>query len=433
MRPILLALPLACWTAALPAQDAPPRTLTLKQAMALGRARGVAAALARLNERIAEARVGQRRADLLPTLVAAAAAVRQTRNLDEFGIPFAQGTTDPFTIWSVQLRASETLFDWSAFTRLRAARDSLAASGADTRAVGDLAAAAAGLAYLRVLSAEETVRAREADSSIAAALLDQARAQVAAGTSPVIDATRSEVQLAAVRTQLEVARAQRDRARLDLARTLDLPPETPFQLADTLAAVPADFPADPDQAVAFALEHRPEVAAERARARVLEQSLRAIGREYLPSLALNGSYQQTGRELDQLRGTWQVQLQVSVPLLDGFRRPNRQREQEARLDAARLRLHDTERQVATEARQALLDLASADQQVRLASERLRLAEQELAQAEERFEAGVAGSVETTAAQGGLVAARDALIQARVAAAVALIQAYRALGHSEALQ
>ncbi|HXG44940.1 MAG TPA: TolC family protein [Gemmatimonadales bacterium] len=433
MRPILLALPFACWTAVLAAQNPPPRTLTLKQAMALGRERGVAAALARLNERIAEARVGQRRADLLPSVVAAAGAVRQTRNLDEFGIPFAQGTTDPFTVWSVQLRASETLFDWSALTRLRAARDSLAASGADTRAVGDLAATAAGLAYLRVLSAEETVRAREADSSIAAALLDQARAQVAAGTSPAIDATRSEVQLAAVRTQLEVARNQRDRARLDLARALDLPPETPLHLADTLVAVPADLPADPDQAVAFALDHRPEVAAERARTRVLEQSLRAIGREYLPSLALNGSYQQTGRELDHLRGTWLVQLQVSAPLLDGFRRPNRQREQEARLDAARLRLHDTERQVATEARQALLDVASAEQQVHLAGERLRLAEQELAQAEERFEAGVAGSVETTAAQGGLVAARDALIQARVAAAVALLQADRALGRSEALQ
>ena len=42
-------------------------------------------------------------------------------------------------------------------------------------------------------------------------------------------------------------------------------------------------------------------------------------------------------------------------------------------------------------------------------------------------AGVAGSVETTNAQGGLVAARDGLIQARVNAAVARVSLRRAMG------
>jgi len=65
--------------------------------------------------------------------------------------------------------------------------------------------------------------------------------------------------------------------------------------------------------------------------------------------------------------------------------------------------------------------------VALAQERLRLAELELSQARERFAAGVAGSVETTTAEGGLVAARDGLIQARVNAAVARVSVRRALG------
>ena len=83
--------------------------------------------------------------------------------------------------------------------------------------------------------------------------------------------------------------------------------------------------------------------------------------------------------------------------------------------------------MAVETRQAVLDLASADHQVKLASDRLRLAELELSQAKERFVAGVAGSVETTNAQGGLVSARDGLIQARVNAAVARVSLRRALG------
>jgi len=59
--------------------------------------------------------------------------------------------------------------------------------------------------------------------------------------------------------------------------------------------------------------------------------------------------------------------------------------------------------------------------------RLNLLRQELAQAEERFQAGVAGSVETTNAQGSVASARDALIQARVSYGSARVSAYRALG------
>lgn len=422
----LLLLAVAAAPAAAQAPAA-PATLTLAQAIAMGRERGINAALARLNERIANARVGQRRADLLPSVTLSGSATRQTLNLDEFGLPFATGVTDPFNLWRFQVSARETLFDLSALARLRSAKDSALASGADARAVGELAGASAGVAYLRVLSAEETVAARQADSAVSADLLNQSRQQVAAGVSPAIDATRSETQFAGVLTQLEVARNFRDRARLDLLRALDLPPAATVTLADTLANLTGALPENADSAVAFALAHRDEVKAERTRTTVAERSLRAIGFEYVPSLTVGGQYQQSGQELSGLAGSYAVQIGLSIPLLDGLRRPARQQESSARLDAQRLRQHDVEQQVAVETRQAVLDLASAEHQVALAADRLRLAEQELAQARERFVAGVAGSVETTTAQGGLVAARDGLIQARVNAAVARVSLRRALG------
>lgn len=416
---VLSAAPLA-------AQTQVPRSLTLEQAIALGRERGVSAALARINERIASSRVGQRRADLLPSVTLSGSATRQTLNLDEFGIPIASGVTDPFTIWRFQVQGREQLFDASAMARLRSAKDSAIAVGNDAKAAGELAGATAGLAYLRVLSADETISAREADSAVSADLLAQSRQQVNAGTSAAIDATRSETQFAAVLTQLEIARNQRDRARLDLVRTLDVPPETEIGLADSLSS-PMSLPSVADTAVAFALAHRSEVAAERGRTKVAERSLKAIGLEYVPNLALGGSYSQSGQELNSLAGTYALQVVVSIPLLDGFKRPARQQESSARLDAQKLRQHDVEQQVAVETRQAVLDLASADHQVKLAGDRLRLAELELSQAKERFVAGVAGSVETTNAQGGLVSARDGLIQARVNAAVARVSLRRALG------
>jgi outer membrane protein len=429
MRRPLLVISLLLAPAGIAAQQptVPQGPITLLQAIALGRTQGVNAAIAQLDVRSAEARVGQRRADLLPKINGTAAFVHQTLNLEEFGIPGATGVTDPFSIYRLQLGASQTIFDASVIARLRAARDTAVAAGLDARAAGEIAGATAGLAYLRALSALATVRAREADSTIAAELLDQARQLVTAGVSPAIDATRSEVSFGAVRTQLEVARNTADRARLDLLRALDLPSGARLELADSLGPGALDLPLDPDSAAGFAREHRAELAAERARTSAARRSLGAIRAEYLPSLGVSGQYQQTGRETSSLAGSYAVQLQLSVPILDGFRRQNRVKEQNLRVDVQEIRERDLVNQVETEARQSVLDLASARQQVAIAQDRLRLAEQELAQAQERFQAGVAGSVETTNAQSSVIAARDALIQSRVAFSTARVSAYRALG------
>lgn len=440
MRPRSFAFAAALVAAPLCAQEPAPAPLpaaplTLLDAIRIGRERGVAATLARMNARVADARVGERRADVLPTLAGAATYSRQTENLTEFGISFPgfPDVTDPFSLWRFRVGASQTLFDASAFARLRAARDSAVAAGLDAQAVGELAGATAGLAYLRTLSARETVKAREADSVVAATLLDQARQLVAAGVSPAIDATRSDVSFAAVRTDLELARNAVDRARLDLLRALDLPPGSTLELADSLGLGAADLPLDPDSAGRFAREHRSELAAERKRTEAMRRTLAAIRAENLPSVGLTGYYQQSGTAMDRLDGTYQVLVGVNVPILDGFRRQIRAREQQIRLDAQLVREHDLGDRIETEARQAVLDVASARQQVAIAEDRLRLAEQELAQAEERFRAGVAGSVETTNAQSSVIAARDALIQARVNYGTARVRAYRALGIIDQLQ
>src|SRR5512138_734388 len=105
----LLVLALAATPVLAQTPSGSPTTLTLSRAISIGRERGISAALARYNERIANARVGQRRADLLPTVTLSGSATRQTLNLDEFGIPIATGVTDPFNIWRFQVSGRETL------------------------------------------------------------------------------------------------------------------------------------------------------------------------------------------------------------------------------------------------------------------------------------------------------------------------------------
>lgn len=429
--PLLLALvapPLAAQ-----APTVVPEQLSLLEAIALGRQQAVAATLANVNARVARTRVGQRRADILPQISGALGVAPQTRNLDEIGIPVASGVTDPFTIYSAQLRASQVIFDASAFTRLKSSSDSAQAAGLDARNAGELAAAAAGLAYLRAQAAEETVHAREADSALAANLLDQARQLHEAGVTPVIDLTRNEVNSAAVQIQLLVARNQRDRARLDLMRALNLPLSASPVLVDSLGTPAVDVPTVPAEAVAYALEHRSDVQAERERTDAVTQGRRAVGYENLPSLGFSGLWQTSGQETDDLDYSYQLQFGLQVPILDGFRRQRRYAEQSLRLDAQQVRQRDVEQQTEQETRQSLLDLASASDGVRIATDRLRLAELEFSQADERFRAGVAGSVETTQAQQAVVNARDALIQSRAAYGISRINLYRSLGVLERLK
>src|SRR6188508_170411 len=169
---LLFPLPLA-------AQSAP---LTLRDAVALGRTRGVQGELARLNARAVDRRAARDRGELLPNINASGAYSRQTNNLTEFGlsIPGMPAVTDPFSLYAIRARATQTIFDGAVFNKIHS-------SGAEATAAS----------YDAVASA---------DNNIAADLLRMAREQLQAGTSAAIDVTRAEVNVAAIRGQLVAAR-----------------------------------------------------------------------------------------------------------------------------------------------------------------------------------------------------------------------------------
>ena len=120
-------------------------------------------------------------------------------------------------------------------------------------------------------------------------------------------------------------------------------------------------------------------------------------------------------------------MQVSVPLFEGGRRDAQAQEQEAVARDIDVRRRDLRQQVALDVRSALLDIASAREQVDAAGERQRLAQLEVEQARERFRAGVAGNADVITALAGLNAARTGLIDALAAYHTARISLARAEG------
>jgi outer membrane protein TolC len=125
--------------------------------------------------------------------------------------------------------------------------------------------------------------------------------------------------------------------------------------------------------------------------------------------------------------TYNLAVQVSVPVFDGFRREARAEQQQLAAQEARVRTGDVRAQVEADVRSALLDVATGEDQQRIAAERLRLANEELSQAQERFANGLAGNIEVINAQQNLVRARDAVIEAQYASAAARVSLARATG------
>lgn len=397
-----------------------------------------AVAIAGFRSDAAGARVRQARATLLPNLSLTGSWVNRTFNpqtlgfrIPNFSLP---SLVPPFNAYDGRARVTQTLFDLSSVSRVSAARGQLNAANADRSAVVETAAQNVALAYARATRAQAVVDARQADSALAAELVGLAVAQQQAGVSASIDVTRARTQLAEAEGRLVVASNQLDRARIDLARALGIDPGTPIALTDTLSAQlgAADVPADRNTAVSQAIASRPDLMAEQARGTAARQAVSAISAERLPRVNLEADYGFSGLRLPDATGTRQLAVEVTLPILDGFRREGRQAEQQAALREADVRVRDLRQQVAADVDGALLDLRSAGAQQQIATQRLQLAAQEVSEARQRFRAGVVGNIEVINAQSSLLRARDADIDARFAAVSARIALARSVGSARTL-
>lgn len=431
----------------LDAQQPTALPLSLGDAARLAAQQSALAKGARLRADEAQARVRQRRADLLPTLSSYVQEAGRTFNTSTLGIDFPtppgqkpvfdpKGQVEgPINTLDIRGRVQQNLLDFGALGRVRSAQAAARSSSADAEATAEQAATVASTAYVRAMRADADLHARQADTLLATDLLGIAQSQLRAGTGVGLDVTRARAQLAATRASLIASRNARDHARLDLLRSLSLPVGTDIVLTDSLSTVAAATEPVPDEAalLAQALHARPDILAEEERVRAARQGLSAINAERLPTLGLIADDGVIGKNGARLLNTYTWGLQVSIPIFDGFRREGRLQEQRSVVKEAEIRQHDVEQQAQADVRGAVLDLAAAREQLDAASERLRLAEQELAQARDRFNAGVAGNADVVNASLALTSSRTLVNDAETAYQLARVSLARATGSVTSLR
>ena len=422
------------------AQQTPVISLTLGDAARLAARQSALAQGARLRADEADARVRQRKADLLPTVSSYVQEAGRTFNTSTLGIDFPappgqpplfdpKGQVEgPVNTLDVRGRVQQNLLDFGALGRVRSARAAARSSDADADAIAEQAATIATNAYVRAMRADADFYARRADTLLATELLGIARSQLQAGTGVALDVTRAQSQLASTRASLIGSRTARDHAHLDLLRALALPVGTDVILGDSLSnTIGADVVPDEQTLVAQALHNRPDIVAEEQRVRAAQQGLSAIKAERLPTLGLVADDGVIGKNGAKMLNTYTWGLQVTLPIFDGFKREARVQEQQSVVKEAQIRQHDLEQQAQADVRGALLDLAGAREQLDAARERLRFAEQEVSQARERFNAGVAGNADVVNASLALTASRTLVNDAETAYQLARVSLARATG------
>lgn len=441
-NPILAAALFAAAAFAVPsplrAQEPVPLRLSFSDAIrrVTGDAPPPIVEIAGLREEQSRAQVTQARSGLLPSIGLSGSWANRTVNPRAVGFSFpgVPNLIGPFDVVDGRVSLQQTIFDFSNLKRVSAAKSQVTAATAEGNATEEASAQNVAVAYARATRAQAVVGARRADSSLAAELVTLAIAQQQAGVSASIDVTRARVQLSESAGRLILAQSQLERAWIDLARSLGLDTATPIELTDTLSTElgAATVPADRDAAIAQALAQRPDLAAELARGSAARTAASAISAERMPRIGLAADYGVSGNQFPDAVTTRAVAVQVTLPVLDGWRREGRLAEQKAVARQSDVRARDLRQQVAADVDGALLDLRSSAAQQMVSRERLRLATEEVAQARQRFEAGVAGNIEVITAQESLVRAREADIDARFAALAARIALARSVGSAHTL-
>jgi outer membrane protein TolC len=397
------------------AQAGAPLRLSLQQAVELalapqGDARLQVAAQA---VKQAQARAGQSRAGLLPTLEGSTNAQNLTRSLSAGGIivniplpGFAfPDLVGPYTLFDFRSAVSQNILDLGVLKRYQAAKSGVTAAEAERNNVGDQVATQTARFYLAAWRSDAALEAVRANVTLAEALLRRATERQDAGKGIAIEVTRAQVQLANDRQRLLAAETERNHAYRQLLKILRLKLDTPVELTSRPDPAAPEVPAL-EPALATALDSRADLKVLHSRQEIARRNLDAVRMERYPSLSGFADYGAIGTSVAHTLPTRTVGLSLRVPLFDGGAREARRAESMATSRQEEIREKDLREQVELEVRQALDALHSAAEQMKVAKEGLDLAESEVAQAQRRTEGGVALSVELTDAQTRLARARD---------------------------
>ncbi len=336
----------------------------------------------------------------------------------------------PFHVFDTRLYVSAPLLNLSDLEASQAASHRLSASRFTYQEARDTVVLAVGNAYLMAIAGEAQVQAATAEQDTAQALYQLAKDRETAGLNPQIDTLRALVELKSQQENLLSAENTYATEKLNLARAIGLPDSQEFELSTQVPYKPLSSPSI-EEAVAQAYQHRGDYQAAMAEVAAAKAQLRAARAERYPSVGVNANWGDIGTGgFSDGHQTYQVAGSVKVPLFQGGRVRGEIETAQARLHQAQSKLSDLKEQIDYDVRTALLNLATADQQVDVAKANIKLAAQTLDQSRDRFASGVTNNVEVVQAQQAVAQADEVYIASLYRYSISKLNLARAMGVAE---
>ena len=149
-----------------------------------------------------------------------------------------------------------------------------------------------------------------------------------------------------------------------------------------------------------------------------------------PTVNADADYGDIGTTLAHSHGTVDATGSLSVPVFKEFALRGQAQQAQAQLDTAQAQLSDKNAQVEADVRDALLDIASAQQQVRSRASSVDLAGEALKEAQERYANGVSDNLAVSQAQQSVAQADDQYVASLYRDNVAKLSLARALGDGQ---
>ncbi len=257
----------------------------------------------------------------------------------------------------------------------------------------------------------------------------QAKGFYQVGLKPRIDVTQAELQL--IQAQKALLKAKNDfsvsRVNLQKSLGLDYSPSYTYTLKDDLEAEQVQWNLEDLRKEAFVAQ--PTLNRLRTLVQFWEAQVKAAERDFWPTLAGTAKWGRSSTEIPLVSysESWNVGVQLTVPLFSGFQSRAKLDEFRAALSQAKANARNQELQILSAVESGYLNLILAGKQIEVAREALRTARENLDLAEGRYQAGVGTMLEVTDARVSWIQSENDYIQSFYDYRIARYSLQRTLG------
>lgn len=338
--------------------------------------------------------------------------------------------------WSAGVHLVQSIFEGGRMlSSLRSARLVREQALARHQAVLADVATEVRVTYYDVLLAEKEILVSEASVELLTQELEDSQRRFNAGTVPRFNVLRAEVELANARPRVSRARNAYRIAKNRLVNVLgysvprEIWQDIPLRLSGTLDAPKFDLGVP--QAIAQALERRPELTVVRKTAELRQEGIVSARAGYYPRIEGFVGYGARKSNFssdlgDEVHG-WEAGVLATWKIFDGAFTRGKVAEARARLEETEIEADDLERKIELEVRVAYSTLVESWEVMESQRKVVEQAEEALRLASARTDAGTGTQLDVLSAQTALTEARTTDVRARREYAVALARLERAIG------